>query len=121
LVDTTPPMVALPSEASDSGNSRPAALAASCAASTVQPASSVIELSSGSTQRMARRRSRLITTSRPDPSGVDPPTSPVLPPCGTTATPCAVHAATACATSAVLPGRTTASATPGKRRRQSLV
>ncbi|KAG1242914.1 hypothetical protein G6F65_022749 [Rhizopus arrhizus] len=66
-------------------------------------------------------RSRLNTTSRPEASGVEPPTSPVLPPCGTTATLFAAHNATTRDTSRVLAGRTTARATPGKFRRQSVV
>ncbi|MOA13851.1 hypothetical protein D3C78_1339170 [compost metagenome] len=120
-MDTTPPTVALPSEARDKANSRPAPAAACWAASTEQPASSVMLLSSASTRRTAVMRSRLSTTSRPEASGVEPPTSPVLPPCGTTATLCAVHSATTRDTSRVVAGRTTARATPGKLRRQSAV
>jgi hypothetical protein len=52
------------------------------------------------------------TTERPDASGVPPPTSPVLPPCGTIGVRAATHARTTRATSSVDPGRTTASALP---------
>ena len=41
-------------------------------------------------------------------SGTDPPTSPVLPPCGTTATRAALQMRSTAATSATAPGRTTA-------------
>jgi hypothetical protein len=108
-----PPTVALPSDASESGNRRPAAAAASCAASTVQPASTVIALSSGSTRRTARMRSSETTTSVPESSGVEAPTRPVLPPWGTIGAPTAAQAATTRATSAVEPGRTTQRARPG--------
>ena len=57
-----------------------------------------------------RRNERTIAA--PPASGVWPPTSPVLPPCGTIGTRAAAQAFTTAATSAVEPGRTTASARP---------
>ena len=62
--------------------------------------------------RTVRIRPRDSTTWSPEPSGTPPPTSPVLPPCGTVATPASWHAVTTAATSSVDPGRTTASARP---------
>ena len=64
-------------------------------------------------------RVRLSSTCVPLASGTPPPTRPVLPPCGTTLAPWAAQARTTAATSAVLAGRTTASARPWKRLRQS--
>ena len=43
----------------------------------------------------------------PESSGTEPPTRPVLPPCGTIGTRCSAHSATTRATSSVLLGRTT--------------
>ena len=54
------------------------------------------------------------------PVGTDPPTRPVLPPCGTTATPPRAQSATTRATSSVLPGRTTHWAAAAYCRRQSV-
>ena len=54
-------------------------------------------------------RSRLIIT---PPVVIVPPTSPVLPLTGTMATPCAAAILTQAETSAVEPGRTTASGAP---------
>ena len=74
-------MVQLPSAPSDSGNSRPAAAAASCARASTTPASQVMVFEVGSTSRM--RSSRLSDSTISPLSGVWPPTRPVLPPCGT--------------------------------------
>ena len=52
--------------------------------------------------------------------GTEPPTSPVLPPCGMTAAPAAAQARTTAITSSVEAGRTTASASPCQRRVQSV-
>ena len=57
----------------------------------------------------ASRRVDSTTAPGPRPAPT-PPTSPVLPPCGTTGTPAAAQAASTAATSPVLPGRTTARA-----------
>jgi hypothetical protein len=63
----------------------------------------------GSISRM--RSSRAVDSTIP-PNGTPAPTSPVLPPCGTTETPALAHSRTVKATSAVSAGRTTASAVP---------
>jgi len=78
----------------------------------MQPASTVMVSLSGSSARMRFMRCRLSSTELPRSSGVPPPTSPVLPPCGTIGVPAAAQACTTAATSAVLPGRTTAWARP---------
>ena len=69
--------------------------------------------------RTAFMRVRLSTTCWPVWSGVAPTDRPVLPPWGTICTPAAAQALTTAATSAVLPGRTTARALPRTRLRQS--
>ena len=82
LVETLPPIVQVPSDASDSGNSRSAASAAACASASVTPASQIMTSACGSTSRIARKRWVETMISSPLSSGVWPPTSPVLPPCG---------------------------------------
>ena len=84
-----------------------------------QPASTVIVMFAASMPRTRSSRARLSTSCLPLASGTEPPTSPVLPPWGTMLVPCSAHSSTTCATSAVLPGRTTASALPCQRLRQS--
>ncbi len=106
-------MVQLPSDPSDIGKSRPAPAAAACTSASTTPASTVIVLATGSTSRIVRIRPSDSTTWVPESSGTPPATRPVLPPCGTIATPAAWQAVTTAATSAVDPGRTTASARPG--------
>jgi FAD/FMN-containing dehydrogenase len=106
------PTVAVPSEASDSGNSSPCARAASCAAASVAPASMVIVALAASIARTRCMRVSDSNKARPDSSGVAAPHMLVLPPCGTTGTPCSRQAATTAATSAVEPGRTMASVRP---------
>ncbi len=64
-------------------------------------------------------RVRLSTTWVPLASGVEPTDRPVLPPWGIMATPAAAQTLTTAATSWVEPGRTTASALPCMRPRQS--
>ncbi|MNT55525.1 hypothetical protein D3C72_1927670 [compost metagenome] len=105
-------MVQLPSAARLSGNSKPAAAARSCTASSTQPASTVRVRFFSSRSRTRFMRLRLSKTWRPDWSGTAPPTSPVLPPCGTIATRAAEHAATTAQTWSVLPGNATARARP---------
>ena len=112
FVDRLPPIVQLPSDASDSGNWRPAEAAASCAAASGSPDSTVIVALAVSIARTRFMRVRAITTEAPLASGTEPPHMPVLPPCGTMATPASAHARTTAATSAVVPGRTTARAAP---------
>ena len=118
FVATIPPIVAASRAPKSTPTSQPAARAADCAATSVTPAPTVISPPSGSTSSMPSRRRRLITTSPP--RGTDPPTSPVLPPWGTTPTPASVHARSTAATSSVDAGRTTASAVPDQRRVQSV-
>ena len=86
-----PPICAVPSEPIDSGSRQPASAAASCAARSVTPASTVSVMSTGSIARTVRIRSRLMTTCRPSSDGTAPPTIDVLPPCGTIATPAAAQ------------------------------
>ena len=89
--------------------SSPAARAASCRALSVTPAPTVTCRASWSTGSIALSRR---SDSRIPPGGVAPATSEVLPPCRVTVVRNSPHAAMAAATSAVLPGRTTHSATP---------
>ena len=119
LVARLPPMVQLPSAARLSANRKPARCAASCKACKTQPASAVIVRLLASTSRTAFMRERLSTTCVPEPSGVDPATSPVLPPCGTIETSATAQALTTAATSFAEPGRTTHNALPCERLRQS--
>ena len=112
LVARLPPIVQLPSAPRESGNSRPAAAAASCTVCRTTPASTVIVSLAASIPRIRRIRVSESTTCVPDESGTAPPQSPVFPPWGTTATPASRHSATTAATSSVLPGRTTAAARP---------
>ena len=112
-------MVQLPSAASDRGNSRPSFSARSCRLCRMQPASTVKLRLSRSTLRTAFRRVRLSTICVPVSSGVEPTDRPVLPPCGIRLTLCSAQALTTAATSLVLAGRTTASALPRVRLRQS--
>ena len=105
-------MVQLPSAARLSGNSRSRSAAACCTACSTQPASTVIVRLAASIVRTRFSRARLSSTCVPLASGTPPPTSPVLPPWATMRTPAAAQARTTAATSAVEPGRTTASARP---------
>ncbi len=112
-------MVQLPSAARLSGKRKPAWSAASCSVCSTQPASTVMVRLAASMPRMAFMRVRLSTTCVPLSSGIAPTASPVLPPCGTMAVPAAAQAFTTAATCAVSAGRTTASALPRARLRQS--
>ena len=85
LVDRLPPMVQLPSDASDNGKRRPAAAAASCVAASVTPASTVIVALAVSSARTASMRVSATTTWSRASIGVAPPHMPVLPPCVTIA------------------------------------
>ena len=69
-------------------------------------------LSGGGWLRAARHAGLARRASRPSGSGVAPPHMPVLPPCATIGICASPHARTTSATSAALPGRTTASARP---------
>ena len=72
-------MRADPSEASESGNSRPAARAAACTSASTTPASATSTLSFRSSSRMRAMRSKeRMTGSGPSPK-ICPPTSPVPP------------------------------------------
>ena len=98
-------MVQLPSAPSESGNSRFCASAASCALISTTPASQVMVFEVASTSRM---RSMRLSESRISPlCGVCPPTSPVLPPCGTMGVPVSFASFRIAETSAVEPGRST--------------
>jgi hypothetical protein len=74
--------------------------------------STVIVRLAASMPRTRFKRVRLSSTWVPLGSGTEPPTKPVLPPCGTIGVPFAAQALTTAATSAVEPGRTTANARP---------
>ena len=113
-------MVQEPSEASDSGNSRSCSSAARCTCASVTPASTIMQLAARSMSRMRFSRTSDRITCWPVGSGICPPTSPVLPPCGTKPMFCAWHSRRIAATSAVLPGCTTARARPWKSPRGSL-
>ena len=103
----------VPSAASDSGNSRPASAAASWARlqrdAGLAPSWSRCR---GRSRGCGRAAASDSTISRRSASGIWPPTSPVLPPCGTIGTPGSRASRTTAATSAVVPGRTTARAAP---------
>jgi hypothetical protein len=112
LVARLPPIVQLPSAARLSAKRRPCAAASSWTRCSTQPASTTIVRLARSTLRIRFSRAVESRTWLPLSSGTDAPTSPVLPPCGTSDAPCSRHAATTPATSAVDAGRTTASARP---------
>ena len=118
FVATIPPIVAASRAPKSTPTSQPAARTALCAATSVTPAPTVNSPESRSTSSTPSSRRRLTTTSPP--RGTDPPTSPVLPPWGTTPTPASAQARSTPATSAVEAGRTTASAVPDQRRVQSV-
>ena len=118
LVATIPPTVAESRAARSTPKASPAGAAALSTAARVAPAPAVNWPAATSTGSMAARRRRLTTTSPW--SGTPPPTRPVLPPWGTTGRPASCRRAMTAATSAVLPGRTTAAAFPAKRPVQSV-
>ena len=70
LVPRLPPIVQVPSDASESGNRRSAPSAASCARSRVTPASTVMVSESGSTSRMRSMRESDSTISSPPSNGI---------------------------------------------------
>ncbi len=108
--DKLPPIVQLPSAPSDNGNSRSASAAACCALISTTPASHVIVFDAASTSRM--RSSRVSETRSSPPCGICPPTSPVLPPCGTIGVPVSLASLRMAAISATEPGRSTAGEVP---------
>ena len=112
LVASSPPIIAVPSEPSERGNSAPASAAACWARASTSPASTVMVMSARSSASTRFIRARLSTTWRGRASGVAPPTMEVLPPCGMMTSPCAAQSFTQADTSAVEAGRSTASASP---------
>ena len=119
LVASTPPICAVPWDASASGNWRPALAAASRTCCRVAPASATITPSSGWMARMAVIRSS-DRTSGTVPSGITcPPTSPVPPPRGTMATRASAQRRTTAATSSTLRGAAISPARPRNRPRGS--
>ena len=92
--------------------------ACACSAASVTPAptSTWSDAAVDLAQRVRAASARRATS---PPRGTPAPTSPVLPPCGTTAAPCSAQARSTAATSAVSAGRTTARARPPKRPVQS--
>ena len=112
LVERLPPIWQLPSAPRLSGNSRSAAAAAWCRSARMQPASTVIVKLVGSMARMRFIRPSATTMLSRSSGGTPPPTSPVLPPCGTIANPAAAQIRTTAATSAVEAGRTTSRVAP---------
>ncbi|MEY9193578.1 hypothetical protein ABH987_007206 [Bradyrhizobium ottawaense] len=111
-------MVQLPSAPSESGNSRSTSDAFACAICSTTPASTVMVLEAVSTSRILSSR-RSDTTTSPL-CGVCPPTSPVLPPCGTSAILCSEASLQIAETSAVEPGRSTSGERPWNRLRSSV-
>gem|GEM_PF-5226347 len=86
----------------------------------MQPASTVMVRFKGSMTRMRFRRASDSSTAVPLASGTLPSTSPVLPPWGTSATRHCAQARTKAATCSTVAGRSTASALPVWRPRQSV-
>ena len=116
LVDSTPPMVADPRAPNHKGKFRPSASAASCRCVSTTPASTTASFAAGLISRMRFIRSSVRIS---PPLVIVPPTSPVSPPAATTGTPARAAAASTCATSAVLPGRATATGSATYRPIQS--
>ena len=119
LVDTSPPMVALPLAPSDSGKTQPCASAAAWTVSRIAPASATSSSEAASMLRIPFIRDRLSSTLPPSGAGMPPPTSPVLPPCGTSPTRWYPAAATIAATAAVERGISISGVTPWNLPRQS--
>ncbi len=117
LVATMPPTVACSRAPRSTAKANPAASAWACSRASGTPAPTVTWRAAASTGSSRSRRRRSTTTSPAN--GVAPPTSPVLPPCGTSATWCRRAALTISATSSVDPGRNTAGVEPCQRRVQS--
>ena len=112
LVEMRPPMVADPLPPSVRGKRIPSLSAASCRVCKMTPASHSASIASVSIERMAFIRRSESSTAEPLPSGVAPPTIPLLPPCGTIGTPCWPHSFINSATSAVDVGEARAKALP---------
>ena len=113
LVERLPPIWQLPSAPRLSGKKRSAASAAFWMFCRMQPASTVIVKSSASRLRTAFMRSSDSRMQRASSGrGTEPPTRPVLPPCGTTAMPASEQIRMQAETSAVDAGRATSSAGP---------
>ena len=85
----------------------------------MQPASAVIVLLTGSIARMRFMRPMASTMPAKPISGTEPPTRPVLPPCGTIGMPASAQMPTTAAVSAVLAGRTSIAARPSQSPRSS--
>ena len=103
-------MVQLPSAPSESGNSRSAAAAASCAFCSTTPDSQVMVFDDGSISRILSSRVSEISSSPSN--GIWPPTRPVLPPCGTTAVRVSLASLRIATTSATEPGRSSMAVRP---------
>src|SRR6266702_70412 len=89
---------------------------------STQPASTIMVLLTGSSERIRRMRvSATMTGGLPCPDGVAPPHRLVFPPCGGTGVSCAMQRRTMAATCSVVDGSTTQSAGARKRPRQSSV
>ena len=116
LVETTPPRVAVPSEARLRGNRRPASAAAAWTSARVTPASATRTSSTGSTSRMVRIRR---VDNRTSPWGIWPPTRPVFPPWTVRATPSAAQRRTMAAVSCVEAGDSMSGVAPLQRSRHS--
>ena len=121
LVATIPPTVAESRDPMSTPNAQPDLRTCFWSAPRVVPAPTVTSPATSSTGSVTRRRSVDRTScGRGEPRssrgaaarGTPPPTSPVLPPCGTTAAPTSPQARSTVATSSRVPGLTTAAATP---------
>jgi len=120
LVETSPPIVALPRAPSVSGKRRPCSATASWSTCRITPASATASPACGSIARIRSSRRSDRISADPSAGGVAPPTIDVFPPCGTSATPQSRAAETIAATSAVEPGLSIAGACPCQRPRQSV-
>ncbi len=120
FVDRLPPIWQLPSALRLSGNSRPAFSAAACTSARIQPASTVMDASSGSTLRIPFMRDVESSTCAPLWSGIAPPQRPVLPPWGTRPILCRPHTRTMSLTCCVEDGDSITAVRPVTAPRLSL-
>ena len=117
LVATIPPTVAESRAARSIPTSQPEPRTAEATDARVAPAPTVSWPLTRSTGPSERRR--VVTSTTAPSGGTAPPTSPVFPPCGTTATPSDPHRRSTAATSSRSAGRTTARLRPDQRPVQS--
>ena len=112
-----PPTVATSRAPRSTPYCQPASAACRCSRASGTPACAVICPVRGSTEPIASSRRRSSTSSPC--SGTEPPTRPVLPPCGTIGVRSALHTWSTAAASSTDPGRITAGLAPRNRPVQS--